>query len=431
MPLNRTWLNSLVDDDGSGATGTPWNKAAVSTFHDVIDAGTVPPAPHASTHLQGGADAIPNVTTSKNGLAPQAPGGVVSWLRGDCTWANPDVKTLSGFPANTTTFLRGDGTFAVPPGGGGGGAHAATHAAGGGDTVDVKTLGGFPANTTTFLRGDGTFAVPAGGGGPHATTHQPGGTDPLTALSADILTTGTLADARLTANVVRMVAGQVAMTPTANVGVLVNGAGVPTNGFMMYIDSGATAGWTGTLLHVGIANVQKMAVDQLGTIQAGSNAIRVGNGSIVAQAASDGVVWAHGGVLWLSAAGDIRSTTIYGTTDSSTANLVVSSTGRLARSTSSRRYKTAIEPLTEWRWLLNVRPVTFEPIASPGARRFGGLLAEDVATHGPIAYGKPVFAGLDDDGRPDEVAYDHLHAPVIAAIQDLHARLTAIETAGA
>jgi len=42
--------------------------------------------------------------------------------------------------------------------------------------------------------------LPAGGSG-HGTAHNAGGSDPITAISADIITTGTLADARLSANV--------------------------------------------------------------------------------------------------------------------------------------------------------------------------------------------------------------------------------------
>jgi hypothetical protein len=405
MPLNRSWLSSLIDDDGSGSTGTVWNKSQVSQFHDVIDAGTVPPSAHEASHLQAGSDPIANATTGSNGLLPQLPGG-------------------------TATFLRGDGTWQVPPGGGGGtapAAHATTHQTGGSDVVDVKLLGGFPGGTTAFLRGDGTFAVPPGGGGSGDVV------GPGSAVSGNLVTfnstTGkSVADSGIAASsVIRMVAGQVAMTPTANVGVLINGAGVPTNGFLLYVDTGATAGWTGTLLHLGIANAQKMAVDQAGTVQAGANTIRLGNASIIGQPSTDGVVWAHGAVLWLAAVSDVRSLTIYNTTDSSTANMVVSSTGRLARSTSSRRYKTAIEPLTDWRWLLQLQPVTFEPRSAPGTRRFGGLLAEDVATHGPQAHGRPIFAGLDEAGQPDDVAYDHLHAPLIAAVQDLHARLMKLE----
>jgi hypothetical protein len=36
-PLDRTWYNTLVDDDGSGTTGTPWNKAAVNSLLTSVD----------------------------------------------------------------------------------------------------------------------------------------------------------------------------------------------------------------------------------------------------------------------------------------------------------------------------------------------------------------------------------------------------------
>jgi len=38
LPLDRTWYNTLVDDDGSGTTGTVWNKTAVDGLMDTIDA---------------------------------------------------------------------------------------------------------------------------------------------------------------------------------------------------------------------------------------------------------------------------------------------------------------------------------------------------------------------------------------------------------
>jgi len=49
-------------------------------------------------------------------------------------------------------------------GSGAGGAHAPTHSQGGTDPVDVKNLAGYPGGTTSFLRADKTFAVPPGGG---------------------------------------------------------------------------------------------------------------------------------------------------------------------------------------------------------------------------------------------------------------------------
>lgn len=38
MALDRTWYNSLVDDDGSGMTGSVWDKADVDALMDAIDA---------------------------------------------------------------------------------------------------------------------------------------------------------------------------------------------------------------------------------------------------------------------------------------------------------------------------------------------------------------------------------------------------------
>ena len=36
--IDRTWYNTLVDDDGSGTTGSVWDKADVDSFLDAIDA---------------------------------------------------------------------------------------------------------------------------------------------------------------------------------------------------------------------------------------------------------------------------------------------------------------------------------------------------------------------------------------------------------
>jgi len=59
--------------------------------------------------------------------------------------------------------------------------------------------GGSGGGAVTYLGGGATPPVL----GSHHTTHEPGGSDPLAALSASILTTGTLPDARLSANVAR------------------------------------------------------------------------------------------------------------------------------------------------------------------------------------------------------------------------------------
>jgi hypothetical protein len=117
---------------------------------------------------------------------------------------------------------------------------------------------------------------------------------------------------------------------------------------------------------------------------------------------------------------EIVAPDIYNNTYGVAANVVIDNSGLLRRSSSSRRYKRAIAPLADWRPLLALQPVSFEHISEAGVRRVG-LLAEDVAAVDPR------LAVCGADGRPEEVCYAHLTAPLIAAIQDLHARLDRLE----
>src|SRR4030095_10563342 len=80
--------------------------------------------------------------------------------------------------------------------------HAARHSAGAADPVTVTALAGYPGGTTSFLRADGTFAAP-GGGTPAAAhgSHETGGSAAIPALAASVITTGTIASARLPARI--------------------------------------------------------------------------------------------------------------------------------------------------------------------------------------------------------------------------------------
>lgn len=301
MPvIDRTlWFNGLIDDDGSGTVGTIWQKSEIGKFLDSIDAvlngGSFAPIAHAATHMSGSVDPIRidqlasptdvttlNASVSAHGLLPKLPGTTTVFLRGDGTFASAvsahhttheaggtdaikldalaapddttalDVSTARHglapkLPGGTTSFLRADGTFAVPSGvtpaahaatHGSGGTdpitiaesqvtnlptdltgiatnkadktdprftdartpilHAASHKAGGGDVIKLDELGSatdvitlnastfahglapkLPGNTTTFLRGDGTYAAPTSTPGAHAPSHANGGTDPV------------------------------------------------------------------------------------------------------------------------------------------------------------------------------------------------------------------------------------------------------------
>lgn len=79
-PLNRNWFDSLVDDDGSGTTGTVWNKSQVNSFMGVIDAALAPLVPNPAPSLQFSADA----TISRN--TPDGADDGVLVLAGGGTW---------------------------------------------------------------------------------------------------------------------------------------------------------------------------------------------------------------------------------------------------------------------------------------------------------------------------------------------------------
>lgn len=212
----------------------------VTTGLTVLDAsnlttGTVPAArltaanlpAHAALHNAGGADALAIDAAAATGSlrtlgtgATQATAGNDARLTNARTptahatthssaGADPvTVTTLAGYPGGSMTFLRADGTFATPATGVPA-AHHATHEPGGSDplavdavptTGSLRTLG---AGANQAAPGnDARFAAPSTPTA-HAPSHEPGGSDALAALSASILSSGTLPDARLSANVAR------------------------------------------------------------------------------------------------------------------------------------------------------------------------------------------------------------------------------------
>ena len=110
-------------------------------------------------------------------------------------------------------------------------------------------------------------------------------------------------------------------------------------------------------------------------------------------------------------------------TTSASANMVVTSGGEFAKSTSSKRYKNTIKDathgLTE---LLKLRSVTFKG-NNDGDIVFGGLLAEEVHDAGLTE-----FVVYNDDDQPDALAYGNMVSLCIKAIQELSTKVTALET---
>lgn len=245
-------LHSLVETFAKRfgfAAGAGWVSNVVASITDgkylrvsggkiVGGDGGGPPDVHASTHQNAGIDEI-NVGGLSGELADPQPPKAHASTHSDGNSDAIDIKNLGGYSGTTTTFLRGDKTFATPTGivpslhaashendgtdeinvdglsgeladpqppklhasshqnGGGdeinvGGlsgeladpqppkAHAASHAKGESDAIDLTDLAGFPGGTSNFLRADGSFASPNGGvPAAHATSHSDGGGDEI------------------------------------------------------------------------------------------------------------------------------------------------------------------------------------------------------------------------------------------------------------
>lgn len=108
------------------------------------------------------------------------------------------------------------------------------------------------------------------------------------------------------------------------------------------------------------------------------------------------------------------------------ASCVMTSAGRLLRTTSSEAAKTAITdlPLSRCRSELDrLRPVTYRSVlpADDGRRVHVGLLAEEVAET------VPALAVYDPDGTPIGVQYDRVGLLMLPVIRDLTERLAALE----
>ena len=112
-------------------------------------------------------------------------------------------------------------------------------------------------------------------------------------------------------------------------------------------------------------------------------------------------------------------------TTTSTANTFInSSTGLIARVTSSERYKVAIEPQSiPMDSILALQPKSYvdkaeaeEKGTTNGLPRLLGLIAEDLAQ---IPVLKDLLVVYNDQGQPDAVNYDRIAIALIPIIQDM------------
>jgi hypothetical protein len=116
-----------------------------------------------------------------------------------------------------------------------------------------------------------------------------------------------------------------------------------------------------------------------------------------------------------------KSLAIYNNTTGSAANMTVLSSGTIARSTSSLKYKRDVQDATHGlAEVLTLRPVTYKgKAASDGETVFGGLIAEEVHTAGLTE-----FVQYAEDGSPDALAYGNMVSLMVKAIQEQQALIT-------
>ena len=114
----------------------------------------------------------------------------------------------------------------------------------------------------------------------------------------------------------------------------------------------------------------------------------------------------------------------YNSTTANAANLFVySADGALYRSTSSIKYKTNVQNATHGLSdLLKLRPVSYQgKNGIDSGKTFGGLIAEEVHE-----VGLTEFVQYAEDGTPDALAYGHMVALCVKAIQEQQALILAL-----
>jgi hypothetical protein len=116
----------------------------------------------------------------------------------------------------------------------------------------------------------------------------------------------------------------------------------------------------------------------------------------------------------------------YNSTTSSSVNARLDSDGELKRSTSSKRYK---KNITSASWglaeVLKLKPITFKNNSTEGKiddKTYAGFTAEDIHD-----LGLTEFVDYNEKNEPDALAYGNMVALMAKAIQDLNAKVEALE----
>ena len=205
-----------------------------------------------------------------------------------------------------------------------------------------------------------------------------------------------------------------------------------TGGMVMMAGSTANADTTSGHVRV-LPNYATLAGDSTTYVEANgnSNIVNVMGTSIQINAGASGVSFSSS---LTSDRGDVyfpRTSTSVGsraTTTGANANAYLNtSTGLIARSTSSRRYKTNIEPISfSDNTIKSLVPVKFQGIGDllrGDETFFTGLIAEEVA----VIPGLELLVNYNDDGQPEAVNYAALTVVLASVVSRILDRLDALE----
>jgi len=127
--------------------------------------------------------------------------------------------------------------------------------------------------------------------------------------------------------------------------------------------------------------------------------------------------------MQISGAGLVYFPTVYGNTGGGSGTVAISASGELYRATSSLKYK---ENVTDYNKGLNeilqLRPVYYNVKREDDNNLYAGLIAEEIED-----LGLKEFVQYAEDGTPDAIYYANMIALLTKAIQELSAKVSALE----
>jgi hypothetical protein len=179
-------------------------------------------------------------------------------------------------------------------------------------------------------------------------------------------------------------------------------------------------------------NVEKMRVDGTGSIGMGNNSVTTNRLSIYGKnsnSSSNSLACVNSSgttTLYVRDDGAINTgaaaNSPYNLTTGSAANVFVDSGGFLYRSTSSLKYKTEIQDYTHGLDAVNVLRPVFYKGKNDGDKKFAGLIAEEVHEAGLTE-----FVAYSEQDEPDALHYGNMVALAFKAIQELNAKVEALQ----